>query len=87
MSLRQNLQNEPVSKLPLRPAVTLRGDVLVRHAVEAMSGAHLGCVTVVDDEGRLVGIFTEGMLRQKLVHSASLLDEPLEQLRRPPRCR
>jgi CBS domain-containing protein len=79
MGLRQNLKNEPVSKLSLRPAVTLKRDVLVRHAVEAMRGAHLGCVVIIDGNERLVGIFTEGMLRHMLVHDVSQLEEPLEQ--------
>jgi arabinose-5-phosphate isomerase len=41
----------------------------------AISGKRMGCVAVVDGEGRLVGIVTDGDLRRKM--SADIMDQPL----------
>jgi len=48
-------------------------DVTVRAAL-ARSPKRAGAVCVLDDAGRLVGIFTDGDLRRRLVEGAELLD-------------
>jgi arabinose-5-phosphate isomerase len=42
----------------------------------AISGKRMGCVAVVDGEGMLAGIVTDGDLRRKM--SANIMDQPLE---------
>jgi arabinose-5-phosphate isomerase len=51
------------------------GPTTVRQAVIEMSRARLGCVGVIDDARRLVGIFTDGDLRRNL--SAEILEHPI----------
>ena len=41
-------------------------DVSLRKALEEMSGKRLGMTTVVDERGRLIGVFTDGDLRRQL---------------------
>jgi arabinose-5-phosphate isomerase len=54
-------------ELPLGPAAMAMADVLI-----VMTGRSYGCFGVIDDEGRLVGIITDGDLRRNM--SADLLD-------------
>ena len=56
------LLREPLSALPVRPAVILSAETSVTVAMRAMQAEHRGCVLVTDDGGqrsKLVGIFTE----------------------------
>ncbi|TMA28169.1 MAG: CBS domain-containing protein [Deltaproteobacteria bacterium] len=53
------LLTAPISSLQLGPAITVPLDATLGQAVEIMQTRHLGCVLVVDGEGRLKGIFTE----------------------------
>lgn len=47
----------------------------MKEAIEEMSGKGLGMTTAVDEEGRLVGVVTDGDLRrQQLAHGATLLE-------------
>jgi arabinose-5-phosphate isomerase len=47
----------------------------MKEAIEEMSGKGLGMTTVVDGDGRLVGVVTDGDLRrQQLAHGATLLE-------------
>ena len=72
------MQEEPVTKLAIREAVTCRPDERVRGAVERMRDRNLGCVVVVDEQGRPVGMLTESMICQALVHDPSVVDEPVQ---------
>jgi len=56
------------------PVVAL--DASMAEVILAISGKRMGCVAVVDGEGRLAGIVTDGDLRRKM--SASIMDQPLE---------
>jgi CBS domain-containing protein len=62
MGLREDILNEPVSRFPMRDAVTVPADTTVMQAVRMMRDVRLGCVFVVDDRGRPVGKFTERQL-------------------------
>ena len=79
MGLRENLQNEPVRDLNLRPAITAKPEILVREAVELMRGKRLGCLILVDDDQKPVGVFTEGMLRHLLAQNSRVVDDSVEQ--------
>jgi arabinose-5-phosphate isomerase len=47
----------------------------MKEAIEEMTGKGLGMTTVVDGQGRLVGVVTDGDLRrQQLAHGAALLE-------------
>ena len=70
MGLKEDLQSTKVSELNYRQPVTVANDVTVRDAVVAMRQAGMGCVLVVDDDAKAVGMFSEGMLRHGLNESA-----------------
>jgi arabinose-5-phosphate isomerase len=55
----------------------VRENDLVRDALLEMSGKHLGMTGVVDADGRLVGLFTDGDLRRALNKPVDLNDCPV----------
>src|SRR5438132_7219543 len=55
----QRLLDEPVRVLSPRAPVTVRGDTLLRDAVKVMMDAGVGTVLVLDNDGKLAGIFSE----------------------------
>lgn len=79
MGLKQNIATEPVSRLDLRKPALCGPDDTVRSAIEVMRAAKLGCVIVVDDDRRPLGMFTESMLVQLLLGYPSAIDEPIFQ--------
>ncbi len=77
MGLKENLQNELVSRLALRMPVVASAEATVRQSILQMRKRKLGCVIIVDDDDGPLGIFTEGMLRLMLVGNPSAIEEPL----------
>lgn len=77
MSLLESLEQETVSRLALREAITLAAEGTVREAVEAMREGGLGCVIVVDAAEKPVGMYTEAMLRSAICKDPSVVDSPL----------
>ena len=53
--------------LPLDRIPVLKPHDLFRDALEAMSQARLGIVSIVDSEGKLIGIVTDGDVRRVLL--------------------
>ncbi len=53
--------------LPLDRVPVLNPHDLFRDALEAMSQARLGVVSIVDSEGKLIGIVTDGDVRRVLL--------------------
>ncbi|MCA9176515.1 MAG: CBS domain-containing protein [Planctomycetales bacterium] len=78
MGLRENLANEPVRRLNVREPVIGRPGQTVREVVERMRERELGCVILVDDVGKPVGVFNEHMLRSLLALNADFLADPIE---------
>lgn len=74
MGLKENLAVEPVSALRLREAVTVPPSTLVREAIQKMRGKQLGCVVVVDDDGKPVGVFSEQRILQLLLSAPDALE-------------
>lgn len=48
-------------------------DVLVKDVLLAVTSARAGCACVVDEQGTLIGIFTDGDLRRHLEHNNNLV--------------
>jgi CBS domain-containing protein len=66
MSIADKLSQTKIRHLPLRtPALVERG-ASIRETVEVMKAKNLGCALVCD-EGRLVGIFTERDLLNRVI--------------------
>jgi CBS domain-containing protein len=55
--------------LPLDRIPVLKPQDLFRDALEAMSQARLGIVSIVDSEGKLIGIVTDGDVRRVLLNT------------------
>ncbi|MEQ8849261.1 CBS domain-containing protein [Botrimarina sp.] len=77
MRLKDSLSNEPVSRLALRDPVLCLPDEAISEAVSRMRDRKLGCVIVVDDERRPVGLFTENMLSRLVASDPSGLRDKL----------
>ena len=76
MGLREHIMNETVDELPLRRAVTVTPETTATEAIELMRESKLGCVFVVDEQGRPTGKFTERQVL-KLICGCVPLDEPV----------
>lgn len=77
MSLRQNILNEPVSRLPLRDLIAVEPTTTVRRAITMMRDKKLGCVIVVDGAGKPVGKFSERQLTRLLLNDPDGLERPV----------
>ncbi len=74
MGFRDDLEQDPISSLPIRDAVVIQPDTTLREAVELMRARALGCAIVVDPSGTPSGMFTEKCLLHALRRDASLDD-------------
>ena len=72
MGIEQSLASEPVARLPIREAIQVTSDTIVRSAVAQMRNKQIGCAVVVDDHQRPLGIFTERSMIDVLVNDKSL---------------
>lgn len=79
MGLYEDFRSEPVKRLALREPIMLAPKASVRDAIALMSDKNLGCVVVVDEAQKPVGMFTEGMLRHLLVSSPGAVDDGLQE--------
>lgn len=77
MGLRENMRKETVSRLALREPVTAAPDTSLRNAINLMRSKQIGCVIVIDNQRKPLGIFTERMLTKLLVRDAAVLTETL----------
>ena len=78
MGLQQNFRDQTVSELEIRQPVVVTAELTVRETVEAMRTADLGCAIVIGADRKPLGLFTESMLTQMLVHGSNFLEEPIE---------
>jgi CBS domain-containing protein len=76
MGLREDIMNETVAQLPLRRAVIVSADSSVSDSITLMRDHKLGCVFIVDEQGRTTGKFTERQVL-KLVCDCVSMDEPV----------
>jgi CBS domain-containing protein len=57
----------PITELNVRTPLVVGPETPAREAVEILKAKRAGCVLVVDDDGYLLGIFTERDVLKKLV--------------------
>src|SRR2546430_14846985 len=57
---------EDIRALGLGAPITVRTDATLQEVVETLQARHIGCVLVVDPDGKLAGIFTERDLLTKV---------------------
>jgi len=58
----------------------VKADKLMREAIFEITSKGLGCTGVVDDEGALLGVITDGDLRRALEKGTDFLDHPASEL-------
>jgi arabinose-5-phosphate isomerase len=55
-------------------------DILVKEALALMNQAQSGSLSVVNERGKLVGVFTDGDFRRQITRDAGLLERPLKRV-------
>src|SRR5256714_3759621 len=60
------IATEDIRALGLGAPITVRTDATLQEVVETLQARHIGCVLVVDESGKLAGIFTERDLLTKV---------------------
>ena len=83
MGFRQDIEQDPVSNLPLRDAVVVRPDTPIREAVALMRAKPLGCAVIVDSANTPSGLFTEQSLLDVLTQNVSLDDRTVSEFSDP----
>ena len=78
MGLQENFRKETVKQLEIRKPVTVQLDATVRDAVSEMRDQNIGCAIVVDGDRKPIGIFTESMFTELLLHGAQTIDDSIE---------
>ncbi len=62
----RSLMEDPLSRLQPRQAITIPPSTTVKQAIEVMLSHDIGAVLIVDDAGKLLGIFSERDLLMKV---------------------
>lgn len=75
MGLREDILRESVTELEWRDVIRMKPTDTVRKTVETMRKERLGCVVICDDDGKVVGKFTERDLIRLLLINAEAMDE------------
>lgn len=57
----------------------VRSDQVMREAMLEMTSKKLGATTVVDEQGKLIGVFTDGDLRRLVERGLDFLDTPVSE--------
>ena len=83
MGLKENLQEEPVRKLPLREVIVVEPATPLRAAIQKMREKQLGCAVMVGQDGKPNGIFTERSVLDALVSGKSLDDHTIGEFADP----
>jgi arabinose-5-phosphate isomerase len=58
----------------------VKADKLMREAIFEITSKGLGCTGVIDAEGALIGVITDGDLRRALEKGTDFLDHPASEL-------
>ncbi|MCS6850676.1 MAG: CBS domain-containing protein [Gemmataceae bacterium] len=62
----QSLMEDRVGLLEPRKPITVKADATIREAIQTMMSHSVGSLLVVDDDGRLIGVFTERDILTKI---------------------
>ncbi|RME75841.1 MAG: CBS domain-containing protein [Chloroflexi bacterium] len=82
MSLEQDLQQEQVDRLDLSDFVTVEIGTSVGTTVKKMREAHHNCAIILD-QGKLVGIFTDRDILQKIADQPETWSLPIDDFMTP----
>jgi CBS domain-containing protein len=80
--LERSITSEPVSSMPAHLPVTVSATDSARDAIACMNSRHIGCV-LVEQDGAVVGIFTERDVLNRVTSDLSALDRPVSEVMTP----
>ena len=69
MGVLKELAKRPIEEVEGRPPIRVRPATTLLEVVKALKGGNRGAVIVVDDDGRISGVFTERDVMLRLDHS------------------
>ncbi|MGD9857621.1 MAG: CBS domain-containing protein [Planctomycetaceae bacterium] len=76
--LERSITQHPVRALVPKKAVTVSASVSVRGAVQEMVRQRIGCL-LIEQNGRIIGIFTERDVLNRVLPDRSALDRPVSE--------
>jgi CBS domain-containing protein len=79
MSIADKLSDLKIRHLPLRPPALVERDASISETIEVMKALQLGCALICD-QGRLVGLFTERDLLNKVIGEQVSYSTAVEQV-------
>lgn len=77
--LEQSIARHSVSVLCPKVPLTVSGCTTVREAIHELVERKIGCLLVTDDDNRLIGVFTERDILNKVSGDLSTLDRPISE--------
>ena len=75
-TLEQALSEEPVAAIQARPYTSISPHATVSEAVQLLASRHVSCA-LVEENGKLVGLFTDRDLLNKVALESELLSHPV----------
>jgi CBS domain-containing protein len=77
-AVEESIERHAIGTIAARDPLTVPAFTTVRSAIGQMVRAKIGCV-LVEDQGQVVGIFTERDVLNRIVPDHATLDEPVSQ--------
>ena len=78
MGLQKSILEETVGDLPLLKPICVEPSITVRDAIQMMRDRKLGCVVIIDENGKPQGMFSERHLIRLLSNGPAFLDDSVE---------
>ncbi len=78
MGLYENIMNQPITSLALRPLIAVRAGATVHDAVDLMRLRRTGCVIVTDASSRPVGMFNERLMTRLLCKPGASTEDAID---------
>lgn len=78
-TLEQALSEEPVAAIQARPYTSISPTATVSEAIKLLASRHVSCA-LVEEDGKLVGIFTDRDLLNKVALESERLSRPVHEV-------
>jgi CBS domain-containing protein len=82
-TLAKSLRSDPLSRLELRRPCTASPATSIEQVVREMAERRSGCVLIQQDDGKLVGIFTERDFLNRVVAAGRDVGQPVREVMTP----
>lgn len=78
-TLEQALSEEPVAAIQARPYTSISPNATISEAIQVLASRHVSCA-LVEEDGKLVGIFTDRDLLNKVALESELFSHPVHEV-------